>query len=190
MRTVSWPDEHACARRDAYRTVARAVPAQRERRSVGASAVRRSATWNGVGTTLNVITALLAASAGVSSLSAIAGPLIAGFLALAAAALAAVNTALGADKRAAAAATAGNSYIELRDTLRQIRRLDLPTSSAEDIRQQVRDLTERVHAVNKAAPVPGRWAWRAVRRIEEGERAWREAGDAELDRRSAQPGGA
>jgi hypothetical protein len=151
---------------------------------------RRSAWWNGVGATLNVITTLLAASAGVSSLSAIAGPLIAGFLALAAAALAAVNTALGADKRASVAATAGNSYIELRDTLRQIRRLDLPTSSTEDIRHQIRDLTERVHTINKAAPVPGRMAWRAVRRIEERDRARREAGDAELDLRSTQPGGA
>lgn len=115
-----------------------------------------------------------------------AGPLVAGLLALAAAALAAVGTALSADKKSAAATAAGNAYIELRDELRQVRRLDLPVAPVVDTRQTIRELTARVHEVNKSAPIPGRWAWRAVQRAERRAQSPREVGDAELDRLSVQ----
>jgi hypothetical protein len=59
---------------------------------------RRSAFWGGIGIAVNVLTALLAGAAGASSLSKVAGAIPAGLLALAAAALATVNTALSAEK--------------------------------------------------------------------------------------------
>lgn len=120
--------------------------------------------WAGRGMSLSVLTALLAGLAGVSTLSETIGRLPAGVLSLLAAALAAVGTALGAEKRAAAAAASGNAYITLRDELRQVRRLDLPVSPVAEIREQVRLLTRRFHEINKAAPVPSKLAWWASRR--------------------------
>jgi hypothetical protein len=120
--------------------------------------------WAGIGTSLNVLTALLAGFAGVSTLSETVGRVPAGVLSLAAAAFAAVGTALGAEKRATAASSAGNAYIAVRDELRQARRLDLPSTPASDMREHIRVFTRRIHEINKSAPVPSRLAWWASRR--------------------------
>jgi hypothetical protein len=110
----------------------------------------RSAYWNALNVSLNLLTALLAGLAGVSSLAEVAGQVWAGLLALGAAALAAVNTAVTADRRSSAASTAANEYIEIRDALRHLRRLDLPDAPVERARTELRELTNRLHAVNKS----------------------------------------
>jgi hypothetical protein len=124
----------------------------------------RSAFWNALNIILSLLTALLAGLAGLSSLTDVAGQVAAGLLALAAAAMAAVNTALAADRRSSAASKAANEYIEIRDALRHARRLDLPASTAEQAREELRELTGRLHLVNKSAPITSRWAWRSALR--------------------------
>jgi hypothetical protein len=129
----------------------------------------RSRRWDGLGTVLNVLTAMLAGLAGVSTLAQVAGALVSGVLALAAAGLAAVSSALGTDKKSAASATAANAYIEMRDMLRHVRVLDLPAMPPGQVRQQIRELTDRIHAINKSAPIPGMLVRRKVRRDQERE---------------------
>ena len=124
----------------------------------------RSAYWNALDVALNVLTALLAGLAGVSSLAHVAGQTTAGFLALGAAALAAVNTALTADKRSSTASAAGNAYIDIRDAFRQVRRLDLSSKPIEQTRSEIRELSNRLHSINKEAPITGRWAWHSALR--------------------------
>ena len=124
----------------------------------------RSAYWNALNVILNLLTALLAGLAGVSSLAEVAGQVWAGLLALGAAALAAVNTAVTADRRSSAASTAANEYIEIRDALRHLRRLDLPDAPVDRTRTELRELTNRLHAVNKSAPITGRGAWHSALR--------------------------
>lgn len=121
----------------------------------------RAHAWSRVGLILNVMTASLVALVGVSQLADLVGPVSAGIGALAAAGLIAISTALGADKKAAAAAEAANAYIEIRDALWQLAHLDLPTNPSDEIRGQIKLLTERIHAVNKSAEPPG---WLARRR--------------------------
>ncbi|GAA0991323.1 hypothetical protein GCM10009555_078440 [Acrocarpospora macrocephala] len=139
----------------------------RLQRNVDASArvqFLRARQWEGFGTLLNVLTALLAGLAGVSTLTEVTGTLPAGILALAAAALAALSTAVGAEKKGAASATAGNSYIEVRDVIRHVRLFDLPRLPIDEIRAELLQLTERVHAINKSAPIAGALVRRAIRR--------------------------
>lgn len=90
--------------------------------------------WSRVGLILNLVTALLAGVAGVSTLAELAGARLAGIGALFAAGLAALSSALGADRRSADAAKVGNGYIELRDALRQLADLDLATVPVPQLR--------------------------------------------------------
>ncbi|NUW45855.1 SLATT domain-containing protein [Nonomuraea rhodomycinica] len=145
---------------------------ERLQRNVDASArvqFLRARRWDGSGTLLNVLTALLAGLAGVSTLAEVAGTLLSGILALAAAGLAAVATAAGAERKGAASAAAGNAYIEVRDAIRHVRLFDLPRLPIDDIRAELLQLTERVHAINKSAPVAGELVRRAVQRAIERE---------------------
>jgi hypothetical protein len=139
----------------------------REERRVDLSAqvqFTRSAYWNALNIILSLVTALLAGIAGLSSLTEVAGQISAGILALAAGALAAVNSALSAERRSSAATAVANDYIEIRDALRQVRLLDLPIYTEGRSSEEFRELTSRVHAVNKSAPITGRWAWWSAKR--------------------------
>lgn len=124
----------------------------------------RNVGWRRASTTLNVLTALLAGVAGVSTLAKFAGSVTPGVLALVAAGFASATTALDAGKRATAAAEARSAYIELRDSLRQLRNLDLPSSPPAQVRQDLKELCKRSHEVNKRAEVPGRTVQRKLRR--------------------------
>lgn len=126
----------------------------------GQSQFSLSKIWRATHLIINTAAAAVAAIVGVTSLAEVVGPGVAGIGALVAAGLAAVNTALGAARRSASASDAANSYIEIRDLLRQLGTLDLHHLPLTDVREQVNALTGRIHEVNKNSAIPGRLAWR------------------------------
>jgi hypothetical protein len=143
----------------------------------------RSTAWSRVSLVMNLVTAFLAGAAGVGTLAQSTSQVVAGTTALLAAALAAANSALGADKRAASASEAANGYIELRDSLRQLVRLDMCRKPPDEVRTELATITGQLHAVNKGVEPPGRMAWNLARRRLRREGARRRGEGAESGRR-------
>lgn len=117
--------------------------------------------WRGVNLSLGLPAAVLAAAAGATGLAATTGRVIAGILALTAAAFGALLTTVNASHRMNQAASAANAYLEIQTAARQLREIDLPDMSIDDARASLSELTSRRDEQNKTAEPSG---WLSRRR--------------------------
>lgn len=120
--------------------------------------------WRGVNLLLGVPASVLAAVSGATALASTTGRLLAGVLALAAAAFGAVLTTVNASHRTNQASSAANAYLEIQTAARQLRLLDLPQLDLEEARSAVGELTARRDEQNKTAEVPNKWARRRAQK--------------------------
>jgi hypothetical protein len=113
---------------------------------------------------LGVPAAALAATAGFTGLASVTGRVPAAILALIAAVLGGLLTTVEPNKRVRQGQTAGVAYNEVRVGTRQARLVDLPGATLEDARNQLRELTEQKHQVDRVAEPPNSYAFRRARR--------------------------
>jgi hypothetical protein len=129
----------------------------------------QSKLWRGANLLLSGPAALLAALSGGAGLADADNRTLAGVLALIAAGLGALITAVNPSSRAERAHTAGNAYLLLQTECRQARLLDLPSRDPADIRERIATLTARAGELNSTADIPsGLAAKRAKRNIDDG----------------------
>jgi hypothetical protein len=107
---------------------------------------------------------------GIAAIGAFVSIQVAGAGALLAAAIGAINNALESGKKSETAAAAGNAYLRVRDALRQLGCVDLPSVPAEEARAELRQLTARLHEVNASSDFHGRLTRRLGRRFRRVER--------------------
>lgn len=120
--------------------------------------------WRGVSLALGTAATGLAGVAGVGGLADAVGQTTAGILAIAAAGLGGVVTALNPARRAEEAHVAANGYLSLRDDARVLRTIDLPTHDDQTGRAALAELTARRTELNSGSPVPASFAYRLGRR--------------------------
>lgn len=135
------------------------------------SQFEQSKLWRSVNLVLGAPAAALAAAAGGTGLATATNHVLPAVLALIAAALGAVVSAVGAPRRASHASASGNAYLALQTEARQLRVVDLgmPGVTASAVRERLADLTDRYNKVNAAAEPPSSYAyWRAKKNIEKG----------------------
>lgn len=123
--------------------------------------------WRGVNILLGVPAAVLAAIAGATGLASVSNRVSAAYLALAAAGLGALVTALNTDRRTTQAHSAANAYLEVQTGARQLREVDLDVIDYEEARTRLQELTARRDEINKQADIPAFFAyWKGKRNIE------------------------
>jgi hypothetical protein len=130
----------------------------------------RAELWQTLNLALGIASTALAAVVGVSAIGAFVSVKVVGAGALLTAVLGAINTALESGKKVESAAAAGNAYLRVRDALRQLGCVDLPSASVEDAREELRQLTNRLHEINASADLHGRLTRRLARRFRRVER--------------------
>jgi hypothetical protein len=129
--------------------------------------------WRRADRMLAGASALLAAVAGVGTLSETVGPVVAGVVAIAAAGTAAVAASLGAPQAKERAATAANLYRALQQDARVFHSVTGPRMDGDDAVAALIDLKARQQELNAGAEVPSNRAWqRARRQIGEGAQAF------------------
>jgi hypothetical protein len=114
--------------------------------------------WRGVDLLLNIPTAALAAVAGSIALSTSSNSRIVGILALAAAVLGALSTALDSVRRQIGARDCGNSALEVRNAARQFLVVDVNNVEVWQARDELRKLTLRLDEIHRIADPPSRLA--------------------------------
>jgi len=125
--------------------------------------------WKSVNLALGLPASVLAAASGATALTAAAGRVAAGFLALASAAFGAILTTLNASHRMNQASAAGNAYLEIQTAARQAREIDLQGWDLDEARSALAELTARRDEQNKTAEVVNKRAYRrAKQNIETG----------------------
>lgn len=123
--------------------------------------------WSCIHHTLGIPTAVLAAWAGVDAFS--ATPDLAGYLALATATLAAIQTILNPADKSAKHKSSGGEYQSLRNKTRRFREIDLASIPQEDARGQISCLAEQRDELNRMSLAIPRWAyWQAKKDIDGG----------------------
>ena len=116
---------------------------------------RAAKRWRAFQVVGGALTALLAASAGITGITETVHPTLAGVKALLAAALGAAMTAMEPSRRAEEARTAYARYLALHHRAHRLRKLDLPVWSSVDTRKVVEELAEAHDALGvEAPPVP------------------------------------
>jgi hypothetical protein len=120
--------------------------------------------WRVINLGLGATAVLSAGVAGSFVLAANRYPVLAGALALVAAMLTTVISMVGPARKENQAVEAAKAYQSAETAARQARQVDLPGHTFVQARQSLGELTERLHAANRAAtPVP-KWAqYRAAR---------------------------
>jgi Mrp family chromosome partitioning ATPase len=109
---------------------------------------------------------VLAAIAGATGLASVSNRITAAYLALAAAGLGALVTALNTDRRTTQAHSAANAYLEVQTAARQLREVDLENIEYEEARTKLHELTARRDEINKQADIPAFYAyWKGKRNI-------------------------
>lgn len=116
--------------------------------------------WRGVNLALGLPASSLAAIAGATGLAAATGRIVAGVLALLAAAFGALLTTVNASHRMNQATAAANAYLEIQSAARQLRQIDLPYLPIDELRSALAELTARRDEQNRTADPPGRRAYR------------------------------
>lgn len=125
--------------------------------------------WRGVNLSLGIPTSVLAAVAGATALADVANGLVAGILALLAAAFGAVLTTVNASHRQNQASGAANAYLEIQTKARQFREIDLAYAPLDDARAELAELTARRDEQNKTAEPISKAAYKkAKKNIESG----------------------
>lgn len=127
-----------------------------------------SKTWRRVDRWIGGLAAALAAAAAAGGLSEVFSARWAGLVALAAAVFGAVSTALGAPKAKDRAHASANALLALQQDARIFIKVDLPTLSDEDAREQLRTLVARLQELNATAEIPSSRAWKRAKRGVEG----------------------
>lgn len=120
--------------------------------------------WRTVNLLLGLPASGLAAVSGATALASTAGRLLAGLLALAAAAFGAILTTVNASHRTSQASAAANAYLEIQTAARQARLVDLDHMAVEDGRTALAELTARRDEQNKTAESPNRFAYRRAQK--------------------------
>jgi hypothetical protein len=115
--------------------------------------------WRTVQLWVTIPAAVLAAIAGGTALATTAGRLVAGCMALAAAALSATSAALGAPSRVAQHQSAGSGFLALRNAARVFTLVDLPLAPAADARAGLASPEARHDEISSHAVLTPRLAW-------------------------------
>ncbi|GAA4758204.1 hypothetical protein [Actinomycetospora chibensis] len=124
----------------------------------------RARGWQAAHTVLSPLTATLAGAAGLTGISGLIGTTGAGVIALSAAVVAAAEGALNPAGRAVKARDDAESFIAVRDEIRQFAYLRLGEMSALEGTEQVGAFTKRLHEIGEKADPPGILMWRRIRR--------------------------
>lgn len=131
--------------------------------------LEQAKTWRAINIWLGAPTAAASAIAGALVLASQELNIFGGVLALVAAASGAVLTTVNASSRANRASAAGNAYLEIQSTARQVREVDLPwATDLDETRQILSELSARVDEQNKTAEPISRSAYRKARKNIEG----------------------
>lgn len=139
--------------------------------------LEQAKTWRAINVWLGAPMAAASAIAGALVLASQELNVLGGVLALVAAAGGAVLTTVNASPRANRASAAGNAYLEIQSTARQVREVDLPwATDLDETRQILSELSARVDEQNKTAePITGRAYRKARKNIDSGGQTY--AGD-------------
>lgn len=125
--------------------------------------------WRGINLALGLPASALAAVSGATALASTAGRIVAGLMALGAAAFGALLTTVNASHRTNRASAAANAYLEIQTAARQARMVDLPDLTIEEARSLLAELTARRDEQNKTAEPINRLAYsRATRNLKRG----------------------
>lgn len=125
--------------------------------------------WRATDTIISVSAAVAAGVAGVAGLADLITAQWAGGIAIASAALGAVNASLGAGRLAADSTVAGNQYRNLQQDARVFLNIELPVLSETDARDRLMQLVARQQDLNASSPVPSSLAFSLGKRsIERG----------------------
>lgn len=125
--------------------------------------------WRGINLALGLPASALAAVSGATALASTAGRIVAGLLALGAAAFGALLTTVNASHRTNRASAAANAYLEIQTAARQARLVDLPELTIEEARSLLAELTARRDEQNKTAEPINRLAYkRASKNLKRG----------------------
>lgn len=119
--------------------------------------------WRIADTAISVSAAVAAGVAGVAGLADLITAQWAGGIAIASAALGAVNASLGAGRIASASTVAANQYRNLQQDVRVFCNIELPSMSEEDAAARLRQLINRQQELNESSPVPSSLAVRTAR---------------------------
>lgn len=120
--------------------------------------------WRGINFGVGVPTSVFAAISGALVLADAPWSVLAGVLALAAAAGGAILTTVNAAQRMNQASSAGNAYLEVQTAARQSRLIDLPQLALDDARATLSELTARRDEQNKTAEVVSFRAYRKAKK--------------------------
>lgn len=116
---------------------------------------RLATRWRSYQVIGGILAALLATSAGVTSMTETVHPTLVGVKAIAAAAISAAMMLLEPSQRAEEARSAYARYLALCHRAHRVRHLDLPAQPAGDIRKVVEELSDLHNALaTEAAPIP------------------------------------
>ena len=125
--------------------------------------------WRTAGSIISVAAAVAAGVAGVAGLADLITVQWAGGIAIASAAIGAVNSSLGAARIAADSTVAGNQYRNLQQDARVFRNIELRALADSEAREELHQLISRQQELNVSAPVPSGLArWMAKRNIKRG----------------------
>lgn len=139
----------------------------------GQTQLEQSKLWSRANLWLGVAASALAGVAGTLALAEDSLKALAGILALAAGVLAVILTALNANARTNACASAGNAYLAIRDDARTARLVDLDHVDLAEARTTLSELSARRDEQNKTAEVPSSLAYaRAKRNIAKGSQTY------------------
>jgi len=128
--------------------------------------------WTNIHLWIGIPAAVLAAIAGGSALSQFDyHEIVAGTLAIIAAALAALATFLNPNEKAAAHLSVGNQYNTLRNNSRIFHEIYIGScQNGQDAIQEIRDMNDQRNNLNQTSPQIPRWSFSKARKgIEEGE---------------------
>ncbi|QEM43579.1 SLATT domain-containing protein [Mycolicibacterium grossiae] len=129
--------------------------------------------WRAMNMLLGVPAAVLAAISGGTGLTHPEAATVPAILALLAAGFGAAVTTLNPSRRVAQAQAAANACLEIQTAARQLLLVDLATSSRDEARDKLSELTVRRDEVNRTADPPGRYAyWRATRNFTKGRQSY------------------
>ena len=123
----------------------------------------QSKLWRSVNLGLGVPASVLAAASGATALASTTGRVIAGVIALVAAAFGATLTTVNASHRMNTAANAANGYLEIQTAARQLREIDVPLMALDDARAALAELTARRDEQNKVAEPPTSRSYRKAK---------------------------
>lgn len=128
-----------------------------------ATGYSRARGWRAVHLVLSPLTAALAGVAGLTGISEIVGPVVAGAIALGAAVVAATEGALSPLGRASQARDSAEAFIRVRDDMRQFAYLRLGEMGTVDGTAHAEEFAKRIHDIGAKTDPPGVLMWRRIR---------------------------